>query len=76
MAHAFGKVLITAQLACGFASAIDGRVDKIVANMAEVKPTFMGAAPRIFEKAHARVVTAAGGRVKGKLFDRRLRGGP
>jgi long-chain acyl-CoA synthetase len=58
MAHEIGKVLITAQLACGFASAIDGRVDKIVANMAEVKPTFMGAAPRIFEKAHARVATS------------------
>jgi len=67
MAHAFGKVLITAQLACGFASAIDGRVDKIVPNMAEVKPTFMGAAPRIFEKAHARVATSQEG-VKKKLF--------
>ncbi|RDH79731.1 long-chain fatty acid--CoA ligase [Mycolicibacterium moriokaense] len=67
MAHAFGKVLIAAQLACGFASAIDGRVDKIVPNMAEVKPTFMGAAPRIFEKAHARVVTSQEG-VKEKLF--------
>ncbi|AFM16455.1 AMP-forming long-chain acyl-CoA synthetase [Mycolicibacterium chubuense NBB4] len=67
LAHAFGKVLITAQLACGFASAIDGRVDKIVPNMAEVKPTFMGAAPRIFEKAYARVVTSQEG-VKGQLF--------
>ncbi|KUI20516.1 AMP-dependent synthetase [Mycobacterium sp. GA-1285] len=67
LAHAFGKVLITAQLACGFASAIDGRVDKIVPNMAEVKPTFMGAAPRIFEKAHARVVSSQEG-VKEKLF--------
>jgi long-chain acyl-CoA synthetase len=59
MAHAFGKVLITTQLACGFATAIDGRVDKIVDNLAMVKPTFMGAAPRIFEKAHARIVTSA-----------------
>ena len=67
LAHAFGKVLITAQLACGFASAIDGRVDRIVPNMAEVKPTFMGAAPRIFEKAHARVVSSQEG-VKEKLF--------
>ena len=59
MAHAFGKVLITAQFACGFATAIDGRVDKIVDNLAVLKPTFMGAAPRIFEKAHARIVTTA-----------------
>jgi long-chain acyl-CoA synthetase len=68
LAHAFGKVLISAQLACGFASAIDGRVDKIVENMGTVKPTFMGAAPRIFEKAHAKVVTSQKG-AKEKLFN-------
>lgn len=68
LAHAFGKVLISGQLACGFASAIDGRVDKIVENMGVVRPTFMGAAPRIFEKAHAKVVTSQKG-VKKKLFD-------
>lgn len=70
MAHAFGKVLLTAQLACGFASAIDGRVDKIVDNLAVVKPTFMGAAPRVFEKAHARIVTTqqAKGGLRSWLF--------
>src|SRR6476469_5619005 len=46
MAHAFGKVLVTTQLACGFVTAIDGRVDKIVDNLAVIKTTFMGAAPR------------------------------
>ena len=71
LAHSFGKVLIATQLACGFASAVDGRVDKIVDNMAEVKPTFMGAAPRIFEKAHARVITTqqSQGGLKAKLFE-------
>src|SRR3954453_1488164 len=33
MAHSFGKVLLSTQLACGFATAIDGRVDKIVDNL-------------------------------------------
>jgi long-chain acyl-CoA synthetase len=87
LAHSFGKVLLAAQLACGFVSAVDGRVDKIVDNAAVVKPTFMAAAPRIFEKAHARIVTTARqqGGVKAKLFekafavgldvDRRRRGG-
>ncbi|MDE0777397.1 MAG: long-chain fatty acid--CoA ligase [Nocardioides sp.] len=72
MAHSFGKVLLSAQLACGFATAIDGRVDKIVENLGIVKPTFMGAAPRIFEKAHARIVTmqAAEGGAKEKIFKR------
>src|SRR5947209_16700886 len=68
LAHAFGKVLISTQLACGFASAIDGRVDKIVENMGTLKPTFMGAAPRIFEKAYAKVVTSQRG-AKEKLFN-------
>ncbi|WP_269302957.1 AMP-dependent synthetase/ligase [Aeromicrobium sp. HA] len=56
MAHSFGKVLLTTQLAVGFPCAVDGRVPKIVENLAVVKPTFMGAAPRIFEKAYGRIV--------------------
>jgi long-chain acyl-CoA synthetase len=70
LAHSFGKVLLSTQLACGFATAVDGRVDKIIENLAVVKPTFMGAAPRIFEKAHARIVTmqAAEGGAKEKIF--------
>ncbi|WP_051218521.1 AMP-dependent synthetase/ligase [Nocardioides insulae] len=72
MAHSFGKVLLSAQLAVGFPTAVDGRIDKIVDNLAVVKPTFMGAAPRIFEKAHARIITmmAAEGGPKKALFDR------
>jgi long-chain acyl-CoA synthetase len=71
MAHSFGKVLLSTQLACGFATAVDGRVDKIIENLGIVKPTFMGAAPRIFEKAHGRIVTmqAEAGGVKEKLFN-------
>lgn len=72
MAHSFGKVLLSTQLGCGFATAIDGRVDKIVDNLAIVKPTFMGAAPRIFEKAHARIVTMQEqeGGAKEKIFNK------
>jgi long-chain acyl-CoA synthetase len=70
MAHSFGKVLLSTQLACGFATAVDGRVDKIIENLAVVRPTFMGAAPRIFEKAHGRIVTmqASEGGLKEKIF--------
>ncbi|HEX8781010.1 MAG TPA: AMP-dependent synthetase/ligase, partial [Nocardioides sp.] len=70
MAHSFGKVLLSAQMACGFATAIDGRVEKIVDNCAAVRPTFMGAAPRIFEKAYGRIQTmqAAEGGAKEKIF--------
>jgi long-chain acyl-CoA synthetase len=77
MAHSFGKVLLSTQLACGFATAIDGRVDKIVDNLAVVRPTFMGAAPRIFEKAHGRIVTmqAAEGGLKEKIFNQAFKVG-
>src|SRR4051812_42884057 len=77
MAHSFGKVLLSAQLACGFATAIDGRVDKIVDNLGIVKPTFMGAAPRIFEKAHGRIITMqqAEGGAKEKIFNQAFKVG-
>ncbi|HHU09457.1 MAG TPA: long-chain fatty acid--CoA ligase [Intrasporangiaceae bacterium] len=72
LAHSFGKVLLSTQMQVGFPTAIDGRVDRIVDNLAIVKPTFMGAAPRIFEKAHAKIVMmqAAEGGVKEKLFNK------
>jgi long-chain acyl-CoA synthetase len=71
LSHVFGQVLVAVQLQIGFATAIDGRVDKIVENAAVVQPTFMAAAPRVFEKAHGRIVTMmeAEGGVKAKLFD-------
>ena len=70
LAHVFGKVLLTIPIAVGSPTAIDGRIDKIIDNLAVVKPTFMGAAPRIFEKAYAKIVQVAEGEggVKAKLF--------
>jgi long-chain acyl-CoA synthetase len=77
MAHSFGKVLLTAQLGIGFTTAVDGRVDKIVENAGTVRPTFMGAAPRIFEKAHDRIVLMqkAEGGVKEKIFNQAFKVG-
>ncbi|MCV7129577.1 MULTISPECIES: AMP-dependent synthetase/ligase [Mycolicibacterium] len=71
LAHAFGKVMLALPLLVGFPTAIDGRVDRIVDNLAAVRPTFMAAAPRIFEKAHARIqaVVADEGGLKKRLFD-------
>lgn len=70
LAHVFGKVLLTLPLQIGFPTAIDGRIDKIVDNLAVVRPTFMGAAPRIFEKAYGRIQTMMEGEggLKHKLF--------
>jgi len=70
LAHVFGKVLLTVPMQMGFPTAVDGRVDKIVENLGVVAPTFVGAAPRIFEKAYGRITTtvSAEGGVKAKLF--------
>ena len=59
LAHSFGKVLEAAQLRIGFSTAVDGRVDKIVENLGQVKPTFVAAVPRIFEKIYNKIVTGA-----------------
>jgi long-chain acyl-CoA synthetase len=71
LSHSFGKVLEAAQLAVGFSSAVDGNVDRLIDNLAVVRPTFVAAAPRIFEKAHSRIkrMTTAEGGAKKKIFD-------
>ncbi|MGZ4722565.1 AMP-dependent synthetase/ligase, partial [Oryzihumus sp.] len=71
LSHSFGKVLTAGQLAIGFTSAVDGRIPKLVDNLAVVRPTFMAGAPRIFEKVHSRVVSGVEeeGGLKKKIFD-------
>jgi long-chain acyl-CoA synthetase len=71
LAHAFGKVMLALPLQIGFPTAIDGRVERIVDNLATLHPTVMGAAPRIFEKAHARIeeMVAERGKIAKKMFD-------
>ena len=66
LSHVFGKALIAVQLDYGFASAVDGRIDKIVENLGVVKPSFMCGAPRIFEKVRAAVMTGSTG-LKGRI---------
>jgi long-chain acyl-CoA synthetase len=71
LAHAFGKVLEVAQVRIGFTSAIDGRIDKLVDNLAAVRPTLVASVPRIFEKVHNRVVAQAkeGAGLKACIFN-------
>ncbi|WP_037365125.1 AMP-dependent synthetase/ligase [Nakamurella lactea] len=71
LSHVLGKVLLVAQIRIGFVTAVDGNLDRIVENLAEIKPTWMGGAPRIFEKVRNKVTltaTGAGG-PKAKIFD-------
>ena len=71
LSHAFGKVMLALPLAIGFPTVIDGRVDKIVENLAVIRPTIMGAVPRIFEKVHSRIneTMAKEGGLKKSMFD-------
>jgi long-chain acyl-CoA synthetase len=70
MSHSFGKVLESAHIATGSVLAVDGRIPKIVDNLAVVRPTFMAAAPRIFEKVYNKILEGARqGGLKQKIFE-------
>ncbi|MFI1416476.1 AMP-dependent synthetase/ligase [Streptomyces sp. NPDC020731] len=70
LAHVFGKVLTSGQIEVGHVTAVDGRVDRIIENLPVVRPTYMAAVPRIFEKVYNGVATKAkaGGGAKYKIF--------
>ncbi len=70
LSHSFGKALEAIQLRIGFATAVDGNLDRIVDNLGVVKPTFMAGAPRIFEKVRAKVIAGiqTEGGLKEKIF--------
>ena len=71
LSHSFGKMLETVQLQIGFPTAVDGRLDMIVENLGQVRPTFMAGPPRIFEKVHAKIVQTIEeeGGARSRLFD-------
>ncbi|MFD5630430.1 MULTISPECIES: AMP-dependent synthetase/ligase [unclassified Streptomyces] len=70
LAHVFGKVLTSGHIEIGHVTAVDGRVDKIIVNLPVVRPTYMAAVPRIFEKVYNGVAAKAraGGGAKYKIF--------
>ncbi|WKU44789.1 long-chain fatty acid--CoA ligase [Streptomyces sp. VNUA116] len=70
LAHVFGKVLTCSQISTGHVTAVDGRQDRIAENLRAVRPTYMAAVPRIFEKVYNGVAAKAreGGGAKYKIF--------
>jgi long-chain acyl-CoA synthetase len=70
LAHVFGKVCVTLGIGLGFPTAVDGRPDRIAANLAVVKPTFVCVVPRIFERVHAKILeqALAGGKARAAIF--------
>jgi long-chain acyl-CoA synthetase len=77
LSHSFGKALLCALVHVGIPTYVDGRVDKLVDKLGQVRPTLMAAPPRIYEKIYNAVVTtatAAGG-LKAQIFDWSVRVG-
>ena len=59
LSHSFGKVLQSACIRLGTQTTIDGRVEQLVPNLAVIKPTFLAAVPRVFEKVYNKVIAGA-----------------
>lgn len=70
MSHSFGKVLMCGHIASGSVTAVDGRIPKLVDNLAVVRPTLLAAVPRIFEKVYNRIIEKSkqGSPLKQKIF--------
>jgi long-chain acyl-CoA synthetase len=59
LAHSFAQVVKAAWVALGFTLIFAESVEKVVANLAETKPTIFPAVPRVFEKVFANVQAGA-----------------
>ncbi|WP_236654386.1 AMP-dependent synthetase/ligase [Streptacidiphilus anmyonensis] len=70
LSHVFGKTLTSGHIQQGSVIAVDGRIDRIITNLPLVQPTYMAAAPRIFEKVYNGIAgkARAEGGAKYKIF--------
>ena len=70
LSHSFGKSLLCGVLHVGLPTYVDGRVDRLIDNLAVVRPTLMCAPPRVYEKVYNRVVITAreAGGAKARIF--------
>lgn len=59
LAHIFARVLEASWIRTGHLLAFAQSVDKLMDNMAVIKPTFMAGVPRVYEKVRAKVMDTA-----------------
>ena len=57
LAHIFAKILEWAAIATGSVIAFAEGIPKLVDNLKEVRPTFMGAVPRVYEKVYTKITS-------------------
>lgn len=71
LAHIFARIVEIGAVRTGYGTAIAEGIDKILDNLAETKPTFMGSVPRIYEKVYSRITGQArdAGGAKEKIFN-------
>jgi long-chain acyl-CoA synthetase len=77
LSHSFERILDYAAFHKGCSIAHAEHVEKVVANLMEVRPTVLGAVPRFYEKIYARIQEAARAMEprKRRVFDWALRVG-
>jgi long-chain acyl-CoA synthetase len=71
LAHIFAKLLYMMALQNGHVIAFAESIEKVVQNLGEVRPTFVGSVPRIYEKVYTKVTSGAqeAGGMKLKIFN-------
>jgi long-chain acyl-CoA synthetase len=69
IAHVFGRVIEVAALYVGCTLGHTPDVKNLLEDLAEFKPTFVLAVPRVFEKVYNTAKQKAHGSGKGKIFD-------
>jgi len=52
LAHVFARAMEVTAVRLGIPTAVDGSVDRLFDNLQEVRPTWLAAVPRMFEKAY------------------------
>ena len=68
LAHSFARAIEMIHPRIGFLLSFAESIEKVVDNLAEVKPTVFPSVPRIFEKVHSAVLGQAKG-IKKKIID-------
>jgi long-chain acyl-CoA synthetase len=55
LAHIFARILEWTAITRGCVTAFAEGIPELIANMREIRPTFMGAVPRVYEKAYMKI---------------------
>lgn len=59
LAHIFARVLMVAWIRTGHLLCFSQGPDRVLDDMLQVRPTFMAAVPRLYEKVHSKVIQTA-----------------